>query len=189
MKDAHPYELKNFSNIQNSAIQNWIQKGYAYFLGLGCTPDLKRACFFYDMDKKCCCNIVAPDFSVRCRPGQCGYYEYGKPISEKDYKIQKQMMIQMEMANMSVGSHSSHKKNKKGQQKHPSGIKKHWGACKAVVVLEIHNNGENIQKTFYLEKPGTRTPTTFANVCSQAHANDIVWFNLILQEVSRLFRR
>lgn len=26
MKDAHPYELKNFSNIQNSAIQNWIQK-------------------------------------------------------------------------------------------------------------------------------------------------------------------
>lgn len=40
MKDAHPYELKNFSNIQNSAIQNWIQKGYAYFLGLGCIPDL-----------------------------------------------------------------------------------------------------------------------------------------------------
>ena len=34
------------------------------------------------------------------------------------------MMIQKEMANMSVGSHSSHKKNKKGQQKHPSGIKK-----------------------------------------------------------------
>ncbi len=47
MKDAHPYELKNFSNIQNSAIQNWIQKGYAYFLGLGCTPDLKRACFYF----------------------------------------------------------------------------------------------------------------------------------------------
>ena len=34
MKDAHPYELKNFSNIQNSAIQNWIQKGYAYFFTL-----------------------------------------------------------------------------------------------------------------------------------------------------------
>ena len=145
----------------------------------------KETCKFYDMDKKCCCNIVAPDFSVRCRPGQCGYYEYGKPISEKDYKIQKQMMIQKEMANMSVGSHSSHKKNKKGQQNHPSGIKKHWGDCKAVVVLEIHYNGENIQKTFYLEKPGTRTPTTFANVCSQAHANDIVWFNGLKYQILR----
>lgn len=52
----------------------------------------------------------------------------GNPISEKDYKVQKQMMIQKEMANMSVGSHSSHKKNKKGQQKHPSGIQETLGS-------------------------------------------------------------
>ena len=54
----------------------------------------KRTCKFYDTDKKCCCNVIAPDFSVGCHPGHCGYYEYGKPISEKSYKIPQQMLIQ-----------------------------------------------------------------------------------------------
>lgn len=31
MKDAHPYELKNSSNIQNNAIQTGFKKGMPIF--------------------------------------------------------------------------------------------------------------------------------------------------------------
>ena len=47
MKDSHPYELKNALYDEFSTVNALIQEGYAYFLGLGCAPDLNKAyqCF------------------------------------------------------------------------------------------------------------------------------------------------
>ena len=54
-----------------------------------------------------------------------------------------------------------------------------------MVVLEISNNGDSIQKVFYLEKPGTGHPTSFAKACSQAHVDDVVLFNGLKYKILR----
>ena len=151
----------------------------------------KKTCKLYDMDKKCCCNVAAPDFSVGCNPGYCGYYEYGKPVSEKTYKIPQQMLIQKTITTTPVWNKKGKNKKKKKQKKTSQPIinscvnKKNWTGCKSVVVLEISNSGDSIQKIFYLEKPGTGHPTSFAKACSQAHVDDVVLFNGLKYKILR----
>ena len=151
----------------------------------------KRTCKFYDTDKKCCCNVIAPDFSVGCHPGHCGYYEYGKPISEKSYKIPQQMLIQEKIAATLAGKNTGKNKKRKKQKKttqpiaNPRANKKNWTGCKSVIVYEFSHSGEDTHKTFYLEKPVTGQPTAFAVACKQAHVGDIVQFNGLKYKIIR----
>lgn len=47
MKGAHPYELENSLDVKRNTVKTWIQQGYAFFLGLDCTPDFKKACYYF----------------------------------------------------------------------------------------------------------------------------------------------
>lgn len=46
MKGAHPYELENTLDAKRNTVRTWIQQGYAFFLGLDCTPDFEKACYY-----------------------------------------------------------------------------------------------------------------------------------------------
>ena len=61
--------------------------------------------------------MAAPDFSVGCNPGYCDYYEYGKPVSEKTYKIPQQMLIQKNITTTPVWNKKGKNKKKKKQKK------------------------------------------------------------------------